>query len=186
MKDNTLKKIEKIKQTRELPEENKKRIIKSIVANSIICTAILVLILAFEVAASFLPKLAAKKMYQIYSIEFLIFALILLEVAYKKDSTKWAASGLEILSLAVFTLFSPYIFLGSKTKAIYIAMIFVTLYYILKIIRIYCIEKRRYLLAVSDIPEIIKKESQDEMAQEFKKKEKEPKKIKSKTRRRRK
>lgn len=184
MKDSVLKKFEKIKQTRELSKDNKKYIFGRILANSVICIAIFVLILIFKVAACYLTKTTAKIVYDVYSIIFLIFALILLEIVYKKDSSKWMASGLEILILALFTLFSTNIVLKNQNNVINIIILVITIYYNTKIIYIYTTERGKILLASSDIPEIIKKESQDEMAQEFK--QKDVKKIKTKTRRRKK
>lgn len=181
MKDSVLKKFEKIKQTRELSKDNKKYIFGRVLANFVIGLAFLVLILIFNVAACYLTKATAKIVYDVYSIIFLVFALILLEIAYKKDSLKWMASGLEILVLALFTLFSPNLVLKNQNNAINIIILVVAIYYSTKITYIYTTERGKFLQASSDIPEIIKKESQDEMAQEFK--QKDVKKIKRKPRR---
>lgn len=168
MKKIELENIEKIKEKRELSKEAKDKIIGRVVANSAIGIAICILIYTFKIASNLLVKEAATLVYNVYSIEILVFALILLEIAYKKDSGKWAASGMEMLVLAVFMLFSPYIYLKFNNKIMYPIIATVAIYYIAKVIAIYFMEKKQYLNDISDIQEIIKKESQDDKAQEEK------------------
>lgn len=168
MKKIELENIEKIKEKRELSKEAKDKIIGRVVANSAIGIAICILIYTFKIASNLLVKEAATLVYNVYSIEILVFALILLEIAYKKDSGKWAASGMEMLVLAVFMLFSPYIYLKFNRKIMYPIIATVAIYYIAKVITIYFMEKKQYLNDISDIQEIIKKESQDDKAQEEK------------------
>jgi len=163
-----LENIEKIKEKRELSKEAKDKIIGRVVANSAIGIAICILIYTFKIASNLLVKEAATLVYNVYSIEILVLALILLEIAYKKDSGKWAASGMEMLVLAVFMLFSPYIYLKFNRKIMYPIIATVAIYYIAKVIAIYFMEKKQYLNDISDIQEIIKKESQDDKAQEEK------------------
>lgn len=168
MKKIELENIEKIKEKRELSKEAKDKIIGRAVANGAIGIAICILIYTFKIASNLLVKEAATLVYNVYSIEILVFAVILLEVAYKKDSGKWAASGMEMLVLAVFMLFSPYIYLKFNNKIMYPIIATVAIYYIAKVIVIYFMEKKQYLNGISDIQEIIKKESQDDKAQEEK------------------
>ena len=168
MKKIELENIEKIKEKRELSKEAKDKIIGRVVANSAIGIAICILIYTFKIASNLLVKEAATFVYNVYSIEILVFALILLEIAYKKDSGKWAASGMEMLVLAVFMLFSPYIYLKFNNKIMYPIIATVAIYYIAKVIAIYFMEKKQYLNDISDIQDIIKKESQDDKAQEEK------------------
>ena len=120
MKKIELENIEKIKEKRELSKEAKDKIICRVVANSAIGIAICILIYTFKIASNLLVKEAATLVYNVYSIEILVFALILLEIAYKKDSGKWAASGMEMLVLAVFMLFSPYIYLKFNRKILFL------------------------------------------------------------------
>ena len=168
MKKNALNNIEKIKEKRTLSKEVKDSIIARIVANWAICIAINILLMALKMASNLLDKSVATFIYNAYSIEILIFSIIVLEVAYHKDSGKWAISGIEMLILAILMLFAPYIFFRFTNKIIYAIIAFITVYYICKIIIIYCKEKKQYLLNISDIQEIIKKESQDDKAEKEK------------------
>ncbi len=168
MRKEELENIEKIQEKRELSKESKDKIIGRTVANGAIGIAICILIYTFKIASNLLVKEAAILIYNVCSIEILVFALILLEIAYKKDSRKWAISGLEMLILAIFVLFSPYIYLKFNNKVMYPIIAIVAIYYIVKVIVIYFMEKKQYLNDISDIQEIIKKESQDDKAQEEK------------------
>ena len=168
MRKEDFENIEKIQEKRELSKEAKDTIKGRAVANGAIGIAICILIYTFKIASNLLVKEAATLIYNVYSIEILVFALILLEIAYKKDSGKWAASGMEMLVLAVFMLFSPYIYLKFNNKIMYPIIAVVAIYYIAKVIVIYFMEKKQYLDGISDIQDIIKKESQDDKAKEEK------------------
>lgn len=162
-----LKDIERLKEKRNLSKEAKDKIIARVVANWAICISIAILIMTFVMASKLLAKSEAILIYNVYSIVFLMCAIVILEIAYKRDSGAWAICGIEILILAIFTLFAPYIFFKIDNKYIYISLILITIYYIVKIIKTTYTEKKKYLLEVSDISDIIKKESKDELAQDF-------------------
>ncbi len=78
MKKIELENIEKIKEKRELSKEAKDKIIGRVVANSAIGIAICILIYTFKIASNLLVKEAATLVYNVYSIEILVFALILI------------------------------------------------------------------------------------------------------------
>lgn len=65
--------------------------------------------------------------------------------------------GIEILALAVLTLFMPYIFLGIEL-GLEIIILIVIYYYLAKTIFILKHHANRYRKIMSDIKEIIKKE----------------------------
>ena len=173
MKKNILNNVEAIKKKRDLSKETKKQISKKIIANALICIGMLLLLMIYRITADFLTIEIAISMYHTSSMLILLIALAILEIAYKKDNGNLGISGLEILALAIFTLFAPYIYIKFRTNFIYKALIFITVYYISKIMIIYCKEKKQYSLNISDISNIIKKESQDEIAQQEKNKIKE-------------
>ncbi len=98
---------------------------------------------------------------EIFAGAFLVFGLIMLEVAYKKDSGKTAISGIELLVLSMHSLsikhvitFYQYDFRFYLLTSSYVFAI----YYVLKSIIIYTKEKRKYLKNLSDISEIVKEE----------------------------
>lgn len=175
MKKNILKDIENIKEKRKLSKEAEKQIMSKVIANWAIGTSMVILVMIFVIAAKFLSQTSAILIYNIYSVVLLIFTLIIFEMAYKKDNGNLAISGIEILFVSIFTLFSPYIFFKFSYGAIYGVMTVFAVYYIAKIINIYCSKKKKYLLEISDITDIIKKESKDELAKEFENKRQEEK-----------
>ena len=95
---------------------------------------------------------------KILSTIVLILGIILLEVAYKKDSGKLAIHAIEVLVLAGYTLsikhvvevrnfvFENYILISSYVFS---------LYYLLKSIIIFTRERKEYLKSLSDIREIV-------------------------------
>lgn len=98
---------------------------------------------------------------EIFAGTFLVFGLIMLEIAYKKDSGKTAISGIELLVLSMHSLsikhviaFYEYDFRFYLLTSSYVFAI----YYVLKSIIIYTKEKRKYLKNLSDISEIVKEE----------------------------
>ena len=95
---------------------------------------------------------------KIISLVLLLFSITIFEISYKKDSGKIAINGIEVLILASHALsimqvvqitkinFPVYILMSSGAFAIY---------YILKAIILYTIDKRNYLKNLSDIKEIV-------------------------------
>jgi len=175
LKKDVITNIEEIKNERKLSKEVEKNILNKAIANWAICISLNILIFTFALAIKALPRTIAESIYNISSIAFLIFSIIVIEIAYKKDSGKWAITGIEILVVAIFVLFAPYIFIKYHYNNIYLPILIVTIYYIVKIICIYNMEKKKYLAEKSDINDIIKKESNDELAKQEKERIKEEK-----------
>lgn len=173
MKKNVLNDIEKIKESRKLSKKVEKKIFARMVSNCAIGIAMLIFIYTFLINITYLTASIATYVYYTSTIVFLISALVIIEIAYKKDSGKWAITGIEILALSIFTLFIPYIFISTSRKFSYFIIAVIAIYYTVKIIRIYCNEKNKYLNSINDITNIIKKESRDELATQEKEKRKE-------------
>ena len=107
MKKNMLKDIENIKQERKLSKETEKIIKNELIAYWAIGISFIILIMIFQIATSALPKNIAIKIYNVCSIELLIFTIVVFEVAYKKDNGKLALCGVETLVISIYTLFAP-------------------------------------------------------------------------------
>ena len=110
MKENTIKKIEnEIDQKSKLPLKVKNKIKKEVLIN-ILIGIIIELYLTFIIFGSngTIKNVRAIDI-NIFSILFLITALTLLELAYRKDSGRLAFFGMEFLCFATFNLFLPYI-----------------------------------------------------------------------------
>lgn len=169
LKKNVLSDIEKLKkENRTLNKEEQQKIRQSLIANWAIGISLVILIMTFKISANLVSQIVTVKLYNICSIVLLIYSIIIFEIAYKQDSSKWAISGIEMLVISVVSLFSPYIFYKFSINWVYVIIGLITVYYTAKIIMIYFFRKREIALKNSDITEIIKKESKDEKAEEFK------------------
>lgn len=142
-------------------EETNKIIRKNISENLII--AITVVLYFFIVNFSFIradEKIIINGI-KIISIIVLFLCIGIFEMAYHKDSGKIAINGIEILILAINTLISWNVTnknnISFGTYMIYSSLAF-SIYYILKSMIIYTVERRKYYKSLSDIHEIVKKE----------------------------
>lgn len=173
MKKNILNDIDKVKEERKLSKEMEKKIFTKAILNWGIGVSIIILIMLLNFTKIFLTKEATINVYNICAIFFLAFSIMSIEIGYKKDSEKWAATSIEMIVLSIFILFAPQIFITNNYTIMRIFIILVTIYYSCKIIGIYCIDKKRYLKEISDISNIIKKESKDNLVEQEKEKRKE-------------
>ena len=91
----------------------------------------------------------------------LLAALILLEIAYKKDSGKFTISAIEFLVLAFHSLSIKYVITRYDYQLQFYLLTssyVISIYFILKAIIIYTKGRKKYLDTLSDIPEILKKD----------------------------
>lgn len=98
---------------------------------------------------------------EVFSGIFLVIGLVMLEIAYKKDSGKSAISGIELLVLSMHSLSINHIITFYKYDFRFYLLVssyVFAIYYVLKSVIIYTKEKREYLKNLSDISEIVKEE----------------------------
>lgn len=179
MEKNVLEDIDDIKKERKISKEVEKKILKKTIVNGAIGVIIMLLVMAFYIFAKQLTKDVATLIYNTSAIIILALAIAIIEIAYKKDSGKLAITGIEMLVLSVYALFAPFVFIRVSYKYIYGFIALTTIYYTFKIIRVSLLEQEKYTTEISDITDIIKKESKDEFAkQEKEKREEEQRKLK--------
>lgn len=162
MKKSTIEKIEKeIDEKTKMPNDKKDNVKKEIITN-IVIAGIAILYLVFIILGS---RGTVKNIrtidINIFSCIFLGTAIVLFEIAYRKDSGALAMHGIESLLVATFTLFLPYIIfeLGALHRKYYIySCVFIIIYYILKSIYLAIYAKVKYMNTISDVREIVKKE----------------------------
>ena len=150
----------KIKEERKLPQDRKKDLYRNVLRNVI--TAVLLIVYFVCVNLINLYMNSTTFIYQInaFSIILLIAAIVIFEKAYNKDDGKMAIVGIEILLLALATLFLRYV--TTKYSLDYVVClaalsIIFSVYYIIKSIVMYVKEKKEYVKSLSDIKEIVKK-----------------------------
>lgn len=98
---------------------------------------------------------------QVFSGVALVTAIILFEKAFKKENGNIAIHGIEILVLAIITLFIPFIYYMNMDFTGLIMVILIAgfnLYYLTKVVVISLKIQSEYRTSLSDVKKIIKKE----------------------------
>ncbi len=155
-------------------KENNKIIRKKIFENLIIAVAMMLYFILINFSYLRMEEDLLLQGIKIASLIILFFSIIIFEVAYHKDSGRIAINGIEVLVLAILTLTIRLVTARFKIDfgkyIVYLAYTF-TIYYILKSIMLYTIEKKKYLDSLSDIHEIVSNEPVKKEAKKRKKKE---------------
>lgn len=142
-------------------KENNKLIRKKIFKNLIIAIAMMIYFIIINFSYIRVDENLLLHGIKIASLVILFISIVTFEIAYNKDSGSIAINGIEVLVLAIHTLtirivvnkfkidFDKYVLYSTYTFAIY---------YVLKSMIIYTIEKKKYLDSLSDIHEIVNNE----------------------------
>ena len=183
MKKDEFVELDKIAKQEKLPEEEKQKITRIALDNLINAISIMTYLIVLMLLPLIKKQMFSITIYKTASMIILFLSIFIFEKAYKCDSGKLTISGIEVLILAIITLFAQYGFLKMQYTFLQLAGVYYGAYYIIKTIVLSVKIKRNYRKTVSDISEIVKKESKDKKAKETKTKranKKEPKKeIKS-------
>ena len=97
---------------------------------------------------------------KVFSIAFAIIGLIILEIAYKKDNTKIAVSGGEILIFGAINLCLMYVvklYPWNLLNTVTSISIVIAVYYLAKVLILSIRNIKKYKKDNNDIKEIIKK-----------------------------
>ena len=103
---------------------------------------------------------------------FIATAIIIFEIAYKKESGKLTINGIEAIIIAAHTLSTSYVVKVNDfyfNNYILVSSYIVSIYYIMKSIIVYTNEKKKYLNSLSDIKEIVNDKPQKKEATKKKK-----------------
>ena len=167
MKKSAIEEIEKeIDEKTKLPNELKDKIKKEVFTN-IVVAAVIVTYFIFIVLGSIGSIKNVRVIdLNIFSMIFLGIAIVLFEIAYRRDQGNIAIYGIESLVVAIFTLFLPYIIfeLDETHKKYYLlASIYIAAYYTLKSIYIATRTRVKYMNSISDEKEKTKRRVKDEI-----------------------
>lgn len=166
MKKEVLNELEKINEKNKIPEEAKQKISKKIYRNVIISIFIIAYFLMLFIGDNMAERATRTIGFNIFSMILLILSIVAFEVSYKKDNDELAINGIEILVIAIITLFMPYMYFESagKTRTIYmLSPVFVGIYYSIKCIVINIKEKRKYRESINEIKDLVKREKAPEI-----------------------
>ena len=168
MKKDEFIELDKIAKQEKLPEEEKQKITRIALDNLINAISIMTYLIVLMLLPLIKKQMFSITIYKTASMIILFLSIFIFEKAYKCDSGKLTISGIEVLILAIITLFAQYGFLKMQYTFLQLAGVYYGVYYIIKTIVLSVKIKRNYRKTVSDISEIVKKESKDKKAEETK------------------
>lgn len=130
-----------------------------------LCIIYSIIIALYFISMNFINMLSSSETYELYTkisyTVFIILAILIFEVAYKKDNGITAIYGIEFMVLAVHILLIETIttaFKFDKAQYIVTTSYIWPIYYCLKAIIIQTNKNREKLKEASDISEIVKEE----------------------------
>ena len=160
--------VKEIEEKKRLPAENRKQILKKVFLCYAFAVVILIYFLYIQLGSIYLEPNYFETISRVSAFVLLGFAIFLFENSYrniglevedlrehKNTSETIALYGIELLALAVLSLFIPYILSNNIMMLMVYAVLY---YYLIKSIFMYKYEERKYQKSLSDIKEIIKKE----------------------------
>ena len=158
--------IEKIdnefKSKQKMPKIEKEKINKEISKNILIAIGIMLYFYFISLGSVNIQTEIFSVDLRVFSIGILLGAIVLFEISYKKENTKLCIYGIEVLVLAILTLFLIYIYTiypnAFNLISAWMSLGF-AIYYVSKGIVIYKKMEKDYYKSLSDIKEIVKKES---------------------------
>ena len=149
--------LKKDKETKQIPQET----LKDIFRNIIIAIGVIIYFAILNFTYFKIEQENILNVIEICSGVLLFVALILLEIAYKKDSGKFTISAIEFLVLAFHSLSIKYVITRYDYQLQFYLLTssyVISIYFILKAIIIYTKGRKKYLDTLSDIPEILQKD----------------------------
>ena len=175
-------KTEEEKEKKQVIKEIEKKISNRVFANIVIAIIIMVYFCGMSIVYKNIGYFLTINIVKWVTLGFLGIAIILMEIAYKKESKIWAIHALEILALAVHSLTTTHItkvYSFDFQKYILWSSYAFSIYYVLKTIIINTKARKDYLRSLSDISQIVQKdEPQKKEATKKEKTVEEEKKVK--------
>lgn len=153
--------LEREMRKKRIPKEILQEILKKIFKNLIIAIVVMIYFISTNILYTKFDLEKMERVTQIFSGVFILSALIVLEIAYKKDSGTLTITAIELLILSMHALFIHHVItIYNFEFRVYLltsSYIF-AIYYVLKSIVIYTKARMKYLKSLSDVPEIVKDE----------------------------
>ena len=153
--------FQKIANRKKVPKEVSQEIVKKIFKNLILAIVVMIYFIASNILYTQLELDKMEIITKTFSGVFLVASIILLEIAYKKDSGTLTLTAIELLILSIHALFIHHVITiyNFDFRAYLLTSSYVfAIYYVLKSIIIYTRARIKYVKSLSDIPEIIKDE----------------------------
>lgn len=156
-----LQNLEKeIETKKELPKDIEEKINKKVFENILIAEFVMVFLYFIGLGSLNIETNIFLTDLRVFSVTLIILTIMLFEYSYRKENGNICIHGIECLVLAMFTLFSIYLytiyFKRFHMIVVCISLMF-AIYYVGKSIIIYIKMQKHYFNGLNDIGEIIKK-----------------------------
>ena len=156
-----------------LPKEEKQKIYKKIFVNLLIALAVLIYFIFLNLGYMRLEKEVFENDLKVFAVILICSTIYFIEKAYKTDRGTYLSYAIELFVLSIITLYMPYVYYYQNTLAQLIfttSAVYIFIYYAIKSIVIYVINKNRYIKCESDVKDIIKDEKVSYLDEESSKK----------------
>ena len=156
-----------------LPKEEKQKIYKKIFVNLLIALAILIYFIFLNLGYMRLEKEVFENDLKVFAVILICSTIYFIEKAYKTDRGTYLSYAIELFVLSVITLYMPYVYYYHNSIAQFLfttSAVYIFIYYAIKSIVIYVINKNRYISCRSDVKEIVKDEKISYLDEESSKK----------------
>lgn len=156
-----LKSLEKeIIDKKKLPQEEENKINSKIFENMIIADILMAFFYLISLGSLNIETPIFMTDLKVFSIGLIVLTVVLFEISYRKENGNLCIHGIECLVVAIFMLFSTYLYtMYMREFYMYISIFayIVAIYYSVKSIIIYIKMKKKYIASLSDIDKIVKK-----------------------------
>lgn len=149
-----------IEEKKKIPKEIREKINGKVFENMVIAAIIMIYLVALNFGMSNIPTDTYIMDLKVFSIMLLVITIIIYEYGYKKDNGEIWLHGVEIMAIAIFTLYLIYlysIYYSNYSTLLVSACIVCLIYYAIKIIITQRKIETNYNKSLRDINEIVKK-----------------------------
>ena len=156
-----------------LPKEEKQNIYIKIFVNLLIALSVLIYFIFLNLGYMRLEKEVFENDLKVFAVILICSTIYFIEKAYKTDRGTYLSYSIELFVLSIITLYMPYVYYYQNTLAQLIfttSAVYIFIYYAIKSIVIYVINKNRYIKGESDVKDIIKDEKVSYLDEESSKK----------------
>lgn len=156
-----LEKLEKeIVNKKKLPPEEENKINSKIFENILIADILMAFFYLISLGSLNIETPIFITDLKVFSMGLIVLTVIIFEVSYRKENGNLCIHGIETLVIAIFMLFSTYLYtMYMKEFFMYVSIFayIMAIYYAVKSIIIYRKMKKKYIASLSDIDKIVKK-----------------------------
>lgn len=151
---------EEIEKQTKIPKEKKKVIYGRVFENIAIALGIMIYFIFINLGYINIKPQNFVIDLRVFSITSIVITVLIFEYAYKKNSDKYAISGIEVLVFSIVNLFLEAVYNNYQDKFMYIVAIvpvIFAIYYLIKSLIIYIKLRKKALKQASDVYKISKK-----------------------------